>query len=176
MRDASFFTHPIHDWQRRYETLRASFVERLPPAALADRFGYSPAYIRLLRHQFRHGKIDFSEPVPEGEVARRRVSAQMRRTISEYRQRRLSAGQITELLVEDGVEISVRTVERVLAEQGFPKLPRRTRLKIGLTVKGATVPERAEAIRLGDLDGQSFESAAAGVFVFAPFLARFPFA
>ena len=171
-RDAAYFTHPRHDWQRRYEALRASFVDRLSAAAVADRFGYSRAYVGLLRHQFRHGKIDFSEPVAEGKVARRRVSTELRRTIRQYRKRLLSAAEITAVLIEDGVEISVRTVERVLAEEGFAKLPRRTHLKLGRTVKGAEVPAHAAAISVQGLEGKSFESAAAGVFLFAPFLAR----
>jgi hypothetical protein len=167
--------HPTHDWQRRYEALRATLVDRLPSKVVADRFGYKPGYIRLLTHQFRHGKVDFSEPVPEGKVARRRVSAEVRRRIRECREVRLSAGQIAELLGEDGLEISVRTVERVLAEEGFSKLPRRAQLQLGRTIKGAEVPERAEAIRIDGLDGQSFESAGAGVFLFAPFLSRLEF-
>ena len=121
MRNQKYFTQPKFDWQRRYEALRASFVERLPHKVVADRFGYSPGYVRLLRHQFTHGKIDFSEPNPEGKAARRQVSAKTRQKIIEYRQKYLSSGQITELLSEDGIEISVRTVERVLAEEGFPK-------------------------------------------------------
>jgi hypothetical protein len=32
---------------------------------VAERFGYSVAYIHLLRHLFTHEKLDFSEPVPE---------------------------------------------------------------------------------------------------------------
>jgi hypothetical protein len=65
MRDANFFTHPKLEWQRRYEALRASFVDRLPYKVVAEKFGYSPGYVRLLRHQFKHGKIDFNEPVTE---------------------------------------------------------------------------------------------------------------
>jgi len=172
MRDANFFTHPENDWQRRYEALRASFVERLPARIVADRFGYSPGYTRLLRHQFRHGKIDFSEPIPEGKVVRRLVTAEIRCKIRAWRERRLSAGEITELLSEDGIEISVRTVERVLAEEGFSKLPRRTRLKVGLTVNGAEVPERSESVSVSELIGKHFECAGAGVFLFAPFLAQ----
>ena len=140
MRDASFFIHPDLDWQKRYEALRASFVERLPAKDVADRFGFTPGYIRLLCHQFRTGKIDFSEPVPEGKTKRRRVTSEVRKKIISWREQRLSAGDITELLNEDGIEISIRTVERILAEEGFAKLPRRTRLKIGLTVKKAEVP------------------------------------
>ena len=128
MQDASYFTHPLIDWQRRYEAMRASFVDRLPAQVVAERFGFSAGYVRLLRHQFRHGKFDFSEPLAEGTQKHHRISADVRRKIIEWRQHNLSAGQIAELLTEDGTDISVRTVERVLAEEGFAKLPRRTRL------------------------------------------------
>ena len=37
MADEKFFLNPVHDWQRRYEALRASFVDRLPAKAVADR-------------------------------------------------------------------------------------------------------------------------------------------
>jgi transposase len=172
MCDASFFHNPTSDWQRRYEALRAIFVERLPAKAVADRFGYTPAYVRQLTHSFRHGKIDLAEPPPAGKAGRRRVGAEERRKIIDWRQQGLSAGNIVELLAEDGVEISIRTVERILAEEGFAKLPRRTRLQIGRTVKNARVPARAEKVTLAKLDGCRWESAGAGIFLFAPFLAR----
>ena len=172
VRDASFFTSPAVEWQRRYEALRASMVDRLPDRAVADRFGYSPGYLRVLRHQFRHGLLDFHEPVPEGSLKRRAINAETRAKIRAWREQRLSAGDIVELLLADGTEVSIRTVERVLAEEGFPKLPRRTRIKVGLTAKGAQIPERSEAVSLAGMEGQSFESAGAGVFLFAPFLAQ----
>jgi hypothetical protein len=172
MKDATFFTNPRFDWQRRYEALRALLVERLPGHVVADRFGYRPGYLRLLKHQFVHGKVDFAEPVPEGQATRRQVNSAIRDKIRQWRTRRLSAGEIVELLSEDGIELSVRTVERVLAEEGFPKLPRRTRIKLGLTVQGAEIPERAEEVPLEQLDGRSFACAGAGVFLFAPFLAQ----
>jgi transposase len=172
VRDATYFTHPIPPWQRRYEALRASFVERLPAQLVAERYCFSPGYIRLLRHQFRHGKIDFAEPPAEGASVRRKVSTETREKVVAWRQRRLSAGDIVELLSEEGVEISVRTVERVIAEEGLPKLPRRTRLKLGITVKGAEVPQRAEALSIAQVKGCTMESTAAGVFLFAPFIAQ----
>ena len=173
MRDVTYFTKPIHEWQRRYEALRASFVDRLPAIAVAERFGYSTAYIYFLRHQFTAGKIDFSEPVSEGSSTRYRVTADTRRKIRSWREKELSAGEIAQLLSEDGVDISVRTVERVLAEEGFPKLPRRTRLKIGLTVKGAEVPQKTKGIAIGEMEGRHFSCESAGVFLFAPFLEKF---
>jgi transposase len=172
MQDATYFINPTHEWQKRYEALRASFVDRLPAVAVAERFGYTAGYIHLLRHQFTTGKIDFSEPVQEGASARYRVTADTRRKIRAWREKDLSAGEIAQLLSEEGVEISVRTVERVLAEEGFPKLPRRTRLKIGLTVKGAEVPKKTTGIAVGQMDGQHFTCESAGVFLFAPFLEK----
>jgi hypothetical protein len=77
--------------------------------------------------------------------------------------------------LEDGVDISVRTVERVLAEEGFPKLPRRTRLKIGRTVQGAEIPEISRQMAAQEWEGQRFDSPAAGVFLFAPFLGQLGF-
>lgn len=172
MPDAKFFLRPELDWQRRYEALRASLVERLPAQAVAQRFGYKPSYVYLLRHLFKTGKIDFGElPVP-GVAGRRVVSRDSRQKIRAWREQRLSAGEIAQLLSDQGTEMSVRTVERVLAEEGFPRLPRRTGLKVGLTVKGAKVPEKAQTLSLADLDGQTFESPGAGVFLFAPFLGQ----
>lgn len=173
MNDETFFTHPQLEWQRRYEALRASFVERLPAKAVADRFNYTPQYVTLLRHLFRSGKIDFNELADTSTQGNRRVvSAETRSKIRAWREKRLSAGEIAELLNEDGIDISVRTVERVLAEEGYPKLPRRTRLKIGLTVKGASVPDKTEIVTLSDLNGRKFESASVGAFLFAPFIAQ----
>jgi transposase len=171
-RDATFFTNPVFPWQRRYEAVRALVVERQPARIVAERFGYRLSYVYLLRHLFKTGRLDFAEPVPEGKAQRHRVSAEVRRKIRAWREKRLSAGEIAQLLSEDGMEISVRTVERVLAEEGFPRLPRRTRLKIGLTVKGTEVPERSETVTADRVRGQAFDSPAAGVFLFAPFLAQ----
>ena len=172
MTNKNFFLHPKTDWQRRYEALRASFVDRLPASVIADKFNYSVQYIALLRHLFTHGKIDFSEPYPEGKVHRYRVNESTRQKIREWRQHDMSSGEITECLSEEGIEISVRTVERVLREEGFPKLPRRSRIKIGMTVKGTKIPEKSKQISLGEMNEQRIISDNAGLFLFAPFISQ----
>lgn len=172
MADEKFFLHPKSDWQRRYEALRASLVERLPARVVADRFGYSVGYVNLLRHLFSRDKIDFSEPVPEHKARRRGVSAQVREKIRNWRQHNLSSGEIVQLLSEDGVELSIRTVERILAEEGFPKLPRRTRIKIGMTVAGTKIPLVSSAVDISQMQGARFDCPAAGIYLFAPFIQR----
>ncbi|MFH1706918.1 MAG: transposase, partial [Planctomycetota bacterium] len=98
MIDAKFFTHPRADWQRRYEALRTSFVDRLPAKVVADRFGFTPAYINLMRHLFKTGKLDFNEPTVEGKIARRKVSRAIREKVCAWRRENLSAGEIAQLL------------------------------------------------------------------------------
>ena len=173
MNPVDYFRHPKLEWQRRYEALRASFLDRLPAKVVAQQFNYSSGYITLLRHLFTTGKLDLAEPVPEGKANRSRVSAATRAKIREYRDADLSSGEIAELLNEDGVEISVRTVERVLREEGYKKLPRRTRLKMAVTVKGANVPEKSTRISIGEIGEQRFVSEHAGIYLFAPFLSQF---
>ena len=172
MPDEKYFLCPVNEWQRRYEALRASFVERLPATVVADRFGYSTNYVYLLRHQFAHGKIDFSEPVPEGKTRRRLIDSGVRQKICNWREHRLSAGEIVQLLSEEGIELSVRTVERVLAEEGYPRLPRRTRLKLGLTVNGAQVPATSQTISIADSGRKVLDCESAGIFLFAPFVEK----
>ena len=127
----------------------------------------------MLRHLFTSGKLDFSEPLPEGLNARRSIDAATRQKIKTYRSHQLSSGDIVECLSDEGTEISVRTVERVLREEGFPKLPRRTRLRMKMTVKGAHIPEKSQTITTQDLEGQQLISSSAGIFLFAPFLTQF---
>jgi len=172
MRDRTFFTRPALDWQRRYEALRASFVDKLPAKTVGERFGYSAEYVRLLRHLFVNEKLDFTDPVPEGKAARRAVTTEIRTKIRAFREKQLSASEIFRLLSEQGRKISVRTVERVLAEEGFARLPRRTGVQRGRTVKGAEIPERSKRVLLEELDGQHLSCSAAGVFLFTPFLAQ----
>ena len=174
MIDEKYFTHPKFEWQRRYEALRASFVERLPARHVAQKFTYSITYVRLLRHLFMPGKLDFSEPVPQGKSNRYTVSAANRQKIHQWRESNMSSGEIAQCLSEDGIEISIRTVERVLREEGFPKLPRRTRLKINMTVKGTRIPDKSILINISQVSGKRFYTDNAGIFLFAPFIAQFP--
>ena len=55
----SFFLEPDGPKQRKYEALRAYFVEDRPSAEAAKAFGYTPGSFRVLCHQFRR------DPAPD---------------------------------------------------------------------------------------------------------------
>jgi hypothetical protein len=50
-----FFVEPEQKSHRRYEALRAIFVDGLPLSQVADHFGYRPAALRSLVSRFRAG-------------------------------------------------------------------------------------------------------------------------
>jgi len=47
------FLEPASPTHRQYEALRAYFVDEIPSAKAAVRFGYTPGSFRVLRHAFR---------------------------------------------------------------------------------------------------------------------------
>ena len=52
---AEYFLSPAGASQRRYEALRAYFVEDMPAAEVADRFGYSTASVHQMATLLRSG-------------------------------------------------------------------------------------------------------------------------
>lgn len=166
-----FFRHPKDPGQLQYEALRASFLERLPAHGVAERFQMTPGYVHVLRHRFRRGLLSFTFRPADVPGTRRGTPTGIRARIIELRrQRELSAGQIAEIIEDEGTDISVRTVERIVREAGFPKLPRRTRLLIGQTRAHTTVPEVSCRLEVADMTGMTVHSDLAGVFAFAPFI------
>jgi hypothetical protein len=49
-----FFLRPGSTSHRRYEALRAVFIEGRPSAEVAVQFGYKPAALKVLVSRFRH--------------------------------------------------------------------------------------------------------------------------
>ncbi len=171
MDPARFFRHPRTVGHLQYEVLRASFLERLPAPIVAERFHITTGHVHLLRHRLRRGLITFTFRPADSPGGRRGTPAEVRARIAELRrERNLSAGQIAEILDDEEIDVSVRTVERILTEAGFPKLPRRARLLIGETRQRTTVPQVASRLAVKHLEGLSVSSELAGVFLFAPFI------
>src|SRR5438270_12523485 len=57
------FLEPTNSNHRQYDALRAFFVDGVPSAEAATRFGYTPGSFRVLVHQFRNQpKRDFFLP------------------------------------------------------------------------------------------------------------------
>jgi hypothetical protein len=119
------FLEPSNSTHRQYEALRAFFVDGLPSAQAAVRFGYTPGSFRVLVHQFRNQpKRDFFGPTArEGRPAGKQ--RRLREQVVALRKRNLSVHDISRALARDGESLSPAAVAAILKDEGFTKLPRR---------------------------------------------------
>jgi hypothetical protein len=74
-----FFLRPRSASHRRYEALRAFFIERRPLPEVALQFGYKPAALKVLISRFRHDVRGqdippFSSPTVAGDHRAGRVA------------------------------------------------------------------------------------------------------
>ena len=73
-----FFAQPTHPYHRRYEALRAVFLDGRPQKEVAAHFGYRYSTLRQLVYEFRHHRRDAGAASPFFES--RRSDARPRRT------------------------------------------------------------------------------------------------
>jgi hypothetical protein len=163
------FLEPSNSTHRQYEALRAFFVEGVPSAQAAARFGYTPGSFRVLVHEFRnHPGRDFFLPAarqgrPPGK------SSRLRGLIVALRKQNLSVHDISRSLARDGEAISPAAVATILEEEGFARLPRR-RDEERPDHPSPTVADPADVRRL-DLSPRHFRTKFGGLFLFLPYLA-----
>jgi len=151
----------------------AILIDDKPGINVARKYGYTYAAFNSLKQKFKAGKLDFFSAPKRGPKGPR-LSTETRKLIVNYRRKNLSAYQIAEVLeTVNDEKVSISTIDRVLDQEGFPKLARRTQLKIGITKDNTIVPEYAETIHPSSLDGLEVNTDVGGIFLFAPFIEHF---
>ena len=120
---AEYVTAPSGAGQRRYEALRAYFMEEATAAEVADRFGYSTASVHQMATLLRTGKLDpFTETKP-GPKGPRKATGAVRDKVLALRAEDRSIGEITEALAAGGTPLWAQTVWQILADAGKPRVP-----------------------------------------------------
>jgi transposase len=165
-----FFAKPATPRQRQYEALRAFYLEGLPSAECARRFGYSAGAFRVLCHAFRRG--DLPELFATARPGRREQPKKSRahEQIVALRKRNYSVYEISQALKEQATPLSATAVREVLAAEGFAPLPRRLDEE-----RPARVGPNAQAVaNVGDfvLSPREFTTRTGGLFLFVPDLVR----
>ena len=150
--------------------MRAFFVEQLPSAEAARRFGYSPGAFRVMCHAFRRGEMPelFATGHPGPRQQPRKSLAQEQ--IVALRKRNYSVYEISEALKEQGTPLSATAVREVLAAEGFAPLPRRLDEERPTHV-GPAVQAVAD-VRDFVLVPREFTTRVGGLFLFVPDLVR----
>ncbi|MEW6753725.1 MAG: hypothetical protein AB1505_22500 [Candidatus Latescibacterota bacterium] len=171
--EAHFFLAPEKPLHRRYEALRAYFVEGRPSPEVAAAFGYTPGAFRVLCTRFRQepGKGDrFFRDVQRGPRSAP-LSERLRDQVVALRKQNLSVYDIQAQLAEAGQEVSINFLATLLRQEGFARLPRR-----GDDERPRQVgPDTAAVADVRELDAspRTFRTAFAGLFLFPPLLEGF---
>jgi hypothetical protein len=126
MRDgAQYFTAPASSAQRRYEALRAYFLDEMPAAEVADRFGYSTASIHQMASLLRQGRLTVFAETRPGPKGPRKATGQLRERVLELRGAGHSVTEIAAACTREGMPVSAQTCWQILDAEGLPRLPRR---------------------------------------------------
>jgi len=167
-----FFLEPANSTHRQYEALRAYFVDHLPSAEVAHRFGYSPGSFRVLTHQFRQNpnRAFFLPPQKGPQVSPK--TDRVRDKVVTLRKRNLSIYDIGRVLEETGQRVSPVAVSLILKEEGFARLPRR-RDEERLPGPRPEIAKVADVNQL-DLSPRRFRTQFGGIYLFVPYLAQIP--
>jgi transposase len=136
---AEYFLTPAGASQRRYEALRAYFVDDMPAAEVADRFGYSTASVHQMATLLRRGKMSlFTDPRP-GPKRPRKATGELRSRVLALRAAGHSVTEIAAALTAEGLPVSAQTAWQILDAEGIGRLPRRDEGRRG-------PPARLEAV------------------------------
>jgi hypothetical protein len=166
------FLEPCNSTHRQYEALRAFFVDSVPSAEAARRFGYSPGSFRVLVHQFRQNprRDFFLTPVKGPQVAPK--SDPLRDRVIALRKQNLSIYDISRNLAHHGDSLSPVAVAQILKDEGFARLPRRADDQRPASSRPTTAD--VADVRQLDLSPASFRTKFGGLFLFLPMLASIP--
>lgn len=166
------FLQPVNATHRQYEALRAYFVDGLPSAQAAARFGYTPGSFRVLVHEFRQNpeRAFFLTPAKGPQTAPKKD--RLRDRVIALRKQNLSIYDISGILRDEGQSLSPAAVSILLTAEGFARLPRR----LDEERPPGSRPTTADVadVRQLDLSPRSFRTQFGGLFLFLPSLAMIP--
>lgn len=163
------FTRPSQPNQRRYEALRAYFVEGASAAEAGERLGYARSTVEALVRDYRKGRLGdlFMAPRP-GPKSQPKKDAARERTL-ELRRERHGIEEIVQVLSRDGTPLSRTAVWEILKEEGLSRMP-----KPAPVSEPGLAPERLKAPKVRVLDNEDWPSEGqvqtqhAGLFLLIP--------
>ncbi|MCK4761639.1 MAG: hypothetical protein KAW12_05520 [Candidatus Aminicenantes bacterium] len=139
-----FFNKPINTEQKRYEALRAFYIDKLSAKQTAKKFGFTTAYFKKLQYQYaaeiKKGHNPFFIQKKKG-PKKRSTNKKIIQQIVDLRKKNHSVGDIKTVLNAKGQQISLVTIDNILKDQGFAPLPRRTRKERN----SIAIPEKIKA-------------------------------
>lgn len=164
---AERFTAPAEPGQRRYEALRAYFVDGESATAVAERFGYTRASVETLARDWRAGRLELfasSRPGPRSQPKKDRARALVVALRNEGR----TLEEIGRALQAAGAGLSRTATWEILSEHGLGRRPAAA-VEPGPSVLAAAPAAKTRRLheedweRIGALDSEH-----AGLFLLMP--------
>ena len=172
MNPKNYFNNFLTTAQKRYEALKAFYSEELSAAESAALFGFTPGYFKKLRLEFaqklRSGIDPFFSIAKTGPKKRFTDDKVIEKIIA-LRKQNHSIVDVKAILDADGNKVSINTIDKILKEEGFAPLPKRTRSeRIDAALPSKLVAPKSETLEL--IDEEFTTESAAGPLVFLPLL------
>jgi hypothetical protein len=170
-----YFLKPNSIAQKQYEALRLYFVEKVPAADVAKRFGYTYRGFTTIISNFRK-KLKSKQACElfffEQKKGRKRPDniQSANNIIISMRQTNHSVDEIKTVLDSKGYKICEKTIYNILKAEGFPRLARRNKE----TKEKLQTPQiQAEiSVSLGFDQPEEFKSNSAGILCLLPYIEK----
>ena len=169
-----YFTNPNSTSQKRYEALRSFYNDGLSSAEVAKKFNFSPKYFEKLRAEFSRRLRARKDPFFSHKKPGPKKPRTDRETIAKVvalRKQNHSIIDINQILVVEGIKLSIYTIDSILKREGFAALPKRTR-KERLAV---VLPDKIKASQSAPLkveDEKFTTNIGAGPLLFIPIMEK----
>ncbi len=163
------FTRPSQPNQRRYEALRAYFVDGATAAQVAERLGYTRASVETLVRDYRQGRLGELFLAPRPGPRRQPKKDAARELVIRLRRQRHGLDEIVSELARAGTPLSRTAVWEILSDAGLARMP-----KPAAAPQQPPGPERLGAPRVHVLEDHewpaegSVQTAHAGLFLLVP--------
>lgn len=172
-----FFSLPKDPVHRRYEALRAFYLDRLPAAEVAARYGFTASTVYSIARDFK--KLLVSRDPSRGffllgKPGRKRneETDEIEALVISLRKQYLSVPDIKATLDAKGIRFSERQIHNVVRREGFKRLPRRTKVVRSEAFSGMKLDASVAAVL--DFAPEAFQTQnSAGVLCLLPFIRNF---
>lgn len=173
MKIKNYFIHPKCSSHKYYEALRMHYVDCEPLEKVASNMGLSASYLVKVKREFlanlKAGINPYFIDIKYGPKIRHKTD-KIKDTIIELRKKNLSIIDIKSILDAKGSKISLDAIDTLLKNEGFTRLPRRTREeKFKLVVPNSITAPQASSINL-EVDEEFITGKFGGLLTFLPLM------
>jgi len=174
LKETEYFNNIKNPLHKQYLALRMFFAENASAEEVALHYGYKVSTVYTYVRNFK-GKLASSDEDPffkEPSVGRTKLDhgGKINELIIAYRKRNFSVPEIKAVLDSQNINVSERYIGTVLTDEGFARLPRRSKQERKQMDFGDSEPLRALVSKSLENESDKFSSQLAALLLFLPII------